>query len=185
MKAQLKNWLLPNNKMCFLFKNKMSFSLILFFVLINVNIGQIANYVSNGGFEILNSNAAAYEPEATKYWSALDSTKQSNLLCSALLNINNVPYVSTGFQYPRSGNNFVLTQFYCDNCGRVYPRNRLKQPLQAGKIYCAKYYVVNTNNNRVAISNYGMYFGDASLDTIKFKQVEAKQLCTCSAPNSA
>jgi hypothetical protein len=130
---------------------------------------QIANYVSNSSFEILNANAAAYEPEATKFWTALDTTKQSNLLCSALSTISNVPYVSTGFQYPRTGNNFVLVQFYCDNCGnnsRYYPRNRLKQKLQVGKTYCAKYYVVNTNNNRVAIANYGMYFGDSSLDTI-------------------
>ncbi len=150
----------------------MSFLLILFFIFSKFGIAQITNYVSNGSFEVMNSNAAAYEPEATKYWGAVDTTKHSNLLCSTLPGIANAPYVSTGFQYPRTGNNFVLSQFYCAgnicnaNNSRYYPRNRLKQTLQAGKTYCAKYYIVNTNNNLVAIDKYGIYFGDSSIDTI-------------------
>lgn len=169
MKALLKNWLLPNNKLCFLFKNKMSFTLILFLILINVNVGQIANYVSNGGFEVLNANAGPYSFDVTKYWGALDTTKGSNALFSKLATIANSPNSSFGFQYPRNGNNFVAVQFYCNTCAnnpRGYPRNRLKQPLQAGKIYCAKYHIVNTNNSPLGIDSYGMYFGDNTLDTI-------------------
>ncbi len=131
--------------------------------------GQIANYVSNGSFEQILPNAGPYAFEATIYWGAPDTTKSSNYLCSILSSIGNAPYVSTGFQFPRTGNNFIGTQFYCDNCNpnsREYPRNRLKQTLQTGKTYCAKYYIVNTNNNRVAINTYGMYFGDSSIDTI-------------------
>lgn len=80
--------------------------------------------------------------------------------------IGPVPYCSTGFQYPRTGNNFVGSGFYCNTCGRLYPRNRLKAILKPNKTYCAKYYVVNTNNNYVAIDKYGAYFEDSSMDTI-------------------
>ncbi len=169
MKALLKNWLLPINCNIFFFKKQKA---LLCFLLFSFTIasGQIANYVSNGSFEQILPNAGPYAFEATIYWGAPDSTKSSNVLCSILSTIGNAPYVSTGFQYPRSGNNFILTQFFCNNCGnnnaRFYPRNRLKQVLQAGKTYCAKYYVVNTNNCRVAMNTYGMYFGNSSIDTI-------------------
>jgi hypothetical protein len=129
---------------------------------------QIANYVSNGGFESLLSSSVTSGFDAVKYWGPIDTTQNASFFFS--LSDNSAPYCSTGFQYPRSGNNFIGTTFFCNNCpatnSRFYPRNRLKQLLQAGKTYCAKYYVVNTNNNRVAIDKYGMYFGDSSIDTI-------------------
>jgi Secretion system C-terminal sorting domain len=175
MKALLKNWLLPTNSICFSSKSRKGFMPFLLFIICPlINISQIANYVSNGSFEILNPNASSYAPEATKYWGAMDTTKESNILCSLLPGINNAPYLSTGFQFPRTGSNFVLAQFYCgtNSCNasnsRFYLRNRLKKPLQAGKTYCAKYYVVNTNNNIVAIDSYGIYFGDNTLDTINY-----------------
>lgn len=171
MRALLKNWLLPIKSNSFLYKKQKALLCFLFFSYIIVN-GQIANYVNNGSFEILNANASPYAFEATKYWGAPDTTKNSNYLCSTLSSIGNAPYVSTGFQYPRTGNNFIGTQFYCGGTGcnynnsRGYVRNRLKQTLQNGKTYCVKYHVVNTNNNRVAINTYGIYFGDSSIDTI-------------------
>ena len=169
MKALLKNWLLPNNSKCIFLKSMkgiMPFMLFVFSISANA---QIANYVSNGSFEILNANASPYAFEATKYWGAIDTTKGSNVLCSTLSSIANAPYLTTGFQFPRTGNNFVISQFYCNTCtvnSRMYPRNRLKQVLLAGKTYCAKYYIVNTNNNLVAMDTYGMYFSDNSIDTI-------------------
>lgn len=130
----------------------------------------IANYISNGGFEVLISNTITSGGfNLAKYWSATDTTKSGYFFCSTTPSIANAPYISTGFQYPRNGYSFALSQFYCDTCPgnpRGYPRNRLKQMLQPSKVYCAKYHVVNTNNNRVAIDKYGMYFGDATLDTI-------------------
>ena len=168
VKVLLKNWLLPVKSNRFLYRKQKAQKCFLFFSFITLQ-AQIANYVSNGSFEQLNANASPYAFEATKYWGAIDTTTGSNVLFSTLATIGNAPNSSFGFQYPRSGNNFVGVQFYCSNCNtnpRLYPRNRLKQVLQAGKIYCAKYYVVNTNNNRVAINTYGMYFGDSSIDTI-------------------
>jgi len=59
-----------------------------------------------------------------------------------------------------------LSTFFCDGCLVEYPRNRLKRVLKPNTAYCAKFHVVSTNNNRVAIDSYGMYFGDSSIDTI-------------------
>lgn len=130
----------------------------------------IANYISNGGFEILISNTITTGGwDLAKYWGPLDTSKAAYYFFSTVSNIANAPYCSTGFQYPRSGNSFILSQFYCEGCPsypREYPRNRLKRLLEPNKTYCAKYFVVNTNNNRVAIDKYGLYFGDATLDTI-------------------
>lgn len=130
----------------------------------------IANYISNGGFETLISNTITTGGfDKVKFWGPLDSSQISYYLFSTNTSISNAPYCSTGFQFPRAGNNFVLSQFYADTgtiYPREYPRNRLKQNLKPNKTYCAKYHVVNTNNNRVAIDKYGMYFGDTSLDTI-------------------
>jgi hypothetical protein len=125
----------------------------------------ISNYVSNGGFELSLPIATLNPFDAVKNWSAIDSTQSSSYYLYSIT-LGNAPYASTGFQYPRSGNNYILTSFYCNNCQRWYPSSRLKQTLTPNTKYCAKYYVVNTNNTRIAIENYQIYFGDNSLDTI-------------------
>src|SRR5690606_24317594 len=78
-------------------------------------------------------------------------------------------YSTYGFQIPRSGNNMIGSQFFCSHCSgltRWYPRNRLKAILEKGKTYCARYFVVNTNNSPVGIDSYSMLFGNNYLDTI-------------------
>ncbi|MBL7895556.1 MAG: T9SS type A sorting domain-containing protein [Bacteroidia bacterium] len=135
---------------------------------------QIVNYVNNGGFEDAYPGISQYQWDGFKFWDTFDSTKIGYYTCSTSASYSNAPYVSTGFQYPRHGNNFIGTQFYCGglSCNstnsREYPRNRLKQQLKPNTRYCAKYFVVNTNNNVVAISNFGIHIGDMSLDTIKY-----------------
>ncbi len=154
---QLKNWLLPNNS--------------LFVLPIKIN-AQIANYVSNGNFEDTIPNFYQSPSNSAKYWNSIDTNKYAYSLFSTIPYINSAPYCGTGFQYPRSGNNFALCQFFCEGSlctptyQRGYLRNRLKQLLQGGKTYCAKFYVVNTNNNRVAMERYGVYFASSILDTI-------------------
>lgn len=84
------------------------------------------------------------------------------------------PNIVTGFQYPRSGRNLILTQFYCDpasciyNLSRGYPRNRLKSQLESGKTYCVKYYINVTNNSTHATDGFAAYLSDNSLDTINY-----------------
>jgi Secretion system C-terminal sorting domain len=143
-------------------------ALLLAFLMTCLNCkAQIVNYVSNGGFEEVSPTATlTFLYDGFKYWGPIDTLKGAYYMVGELPPMSNAPNCSYGFQYPRNGNNFMLTQFYCNACPRWYPRNRLKQPLKAGVAYCVKYYVVSTNNSVVAIDNYAAYFGDSSMDTI-------------------
>lgn len=123
---------------------------------------QIGNYVNNGSFESLNSNSLTTYYSIVKYWNAIDTNKNADYLGTAMAPIANIPYVY-GFQYPRTGDNYIYTQFYGF---RGYPRNRLKEHLKANVTYCAKYYIVNTNNSPYATDGPGMYFASSLLDTI-------------------
>jgi hypothetical protein len=152
-----------------LLKNYLSVSKYFILVVLSVTCfnskSQIVNYVNNGGFE---DTLTLINPiDALRYWEAIDSSETGTYLVSKLVNgAAGSPYCSYGFQYPRNGNNFILSSFYCGICGRLNPRNRLKQPLKAGVAYCVTYYIVNTNNNAIAIDKYAAFFGDSSLDTI-------------------
>lgn len=132
--------------------------------------GQIANYVSDGGFEVLNSNSVTTLYNVAKFWQPIDTNKDSYYVVSINSSINPAPNCSYGFQYPRSGSSFALSTFYSNVSFspnyRGYLRNRLKQTLEAGKTYCVKYYIVNTNNSPLAIDRFGAYFANSSLDTI-------------------
>lgn len=141
----------------------------LFFLIFchEISSQNIANYVSNGGFEKVVISASATTSSGVENWSAIDSTQGAFLLLSLGAPFYNAPQFSLGFQYPRTGNNFIASEFYCSSCGRWNPKNRLKSQLRPNKTYCVKYYVVNTNNCRIAIDSYGAYFGDNSMDTIK------------------
>jgi hypothetical protein len=138
--------------------------LYLFFGLSFLNsLGQqIGNYVSNGSFESLNSYSISSYYNVVNYWQPIDTNQFADYLGTNLSPIANVPYVY-GFQYPRTGNNYIGTQFYNF---RGYPRNRLKEHLKPNVTYCAKYYIVNTNNNPIATDGAGMYFASSTLDTI-------------------
>lgn len=136
------------------------------------NKAQIANYVNNGGFENVTISASLSPSGGVDYWSAIDSTKGAFYLFSSGAPNFNAPYSTFGFQFPRTGNNYIGSEFYChpSSCGsdlRWYPKNRLKQKLKLNTVYCAKYFIVNTNNNVVGIDNYEIYLGNNTLDTIK------------------
>ena len=132
------------------------------------------NQVNNPSFEdyydCLNPNYIA----KAKYWNSLDTTKPAAAgdyfnTCYPL-----VPYTTSSFQYPRTGNGFILATFYCASptcispSFRTYPRNRLKNYLTAGKVYCVKMFVNLTNTSPRAIDALEVHFGDITLDTIKY-----------------
>ena len=136
----------------------------------------IANYVTNGGFELLNDDCKNKPHEITLAlgWRPIDSVYtgivEYNNYC-----LYNVPYGGTTslFQYPFKGKGFASTTFYCpppycvSYANRFYFRNRLKQKLQSGRIYCVKFYYVVSNASSYGISDIAAYFGDDMLDTIK------------------
>jgi hypothetical protein len=166
MKLSLKNWLLINKKICLsLLSQKILTCLLVFFFWISSN-GQIANYVNNGGFEIANP-ANMQKP---KYWDAIDTTKYVGVLCSQTITPYLVPNSSFTHQWPVEGANYFLsTLLFKPNTPqteRGYPRNKLKQTLQAGKNYCVRFYVNVTDATTYGADGLGAYFGDSTLDTI-------------------
>ncbi|MBA2612573.1 MAG: T9SS type A sorting domain-containing protein [Bacteroidetes bacterium] len=171
MKAQLKNWLLPNNKMCFLFKNRKGIMPFLFFLFLSPCLlqGQIANFVSNGSFETTNCTSPFDEYKALG-WSSIDSAQFAAFLYNTVC--GNAPVTGVGYQMPRSGAGFIRVQLYCPTCPSNFRRsnikNRLKQPLLTGQTYCVKMYVNVQDVSSKAIDGFGFYFGDNSLDTIIF-----------------
>ena len=160
MNAQIKNWLLQ--------KNYKQLLLVVFLFSTSLK-AQVINYVNNPSFEMILPTATVNPFDAVKYWGAIDSTSNAaSYVYSQTL--GTVPY-ALGYQWPRSGKSFILSQFYCaasfcSNSTRFNPRNRLKQVLKPNTAYCAKYYIVNTNNCPVGIDSYGAYFGSSSIDTI-------------------
>lgn len=136
------------------------------------NQSQIVNYVNNGGFEVCRNCTGSQTFAYPKYWNAIDSNKFFGILCSATIAPYLVPLSSYTYQWPRHGNNFLITtQFFptCSNQTCVgYPRTKLKQTLQAGNVYCFTMYVNLSNQSTHAIDAIGVYFSDNTNDTIKY-----------------
>ncbi len=92
------------------------------------------------------------------------------ILLSKVISPYLVPASSFGYQWPRNGNNYLLSTIYfkpnSPQTGRGYPRNILKQNLQSGKTYCIKFYYCITNQSSAGIDGLGAYFGDITTDTI-------------------
>lgn len=124
---------------------------------------QASNYVANGSFE--EYYTCDGQISSAKSWLSIDSMSFGGLYynaCSADIPGNGVDY----YQYPRTGNGFIRNTFYLHNGLRGYLKNRLKSTLQAGKKYCARFYVNITNGSTYAIDGFGAYFGDNTIDTI-------------------
>ncbi len=166
MKPFLKNYLLQNkNRFSFSKNRKNLFVLGVLFIFLSSQ-AQIANYVNNPSFELSSPSASLSIYNAIKFWGALDTSKSAYISVGTLPPFSNAPACNFGYQNPRSGNNFIGTNFYCNNCSRGYPRNRLKQILKANTVYCVKYSLVNTNNSVFGINSFGAFFGSSSIDTI-------------------
>jgi hypothetical protein len=136
------------------------------------NKAQIANYVKNGGFDsLINLNSPNNEYKAFG-WSGLDSLKFSAPIYNSQYGgiVPNIPGI--GYQWPKDGTGFIRVTTYCPNCPAGFKRgnikNRLKQTLTAGKTYCAKAYVSVQDICSKGIDAYGFYFGDNTVDTIKY-----------------
>ena len=173
MKLLQKNYSLLSKIIPLKNRSKYLMVLTLIFSCSKINGQEVINYVNNPGFESVVPSFTVNPFDGAKYWIAMDSTQNASYYLMGLPPFGNAPYCSTGFQFPRTGYMMAQTQFYCDNCqsicgncGREYPRNRLKKQLKPNTAYCAKYFVVNTNNNRIAIDNYGVHFGNSIIDTI-------------------
>lgn len=135
---------------------------------------KISNYVSNGSFEKkIDCNNFPIVNKATGWTAPGSDTSQTGSLLFSISCYSNVPITGSGYQWPVNGESFCKIQSYCTNMCfypyiRVYPRNRLKATLINGQTYCVKMQVSLTNTSPRAINKLGFYFGDCSLDTIKY-----------------
>jgi hypothetical protein len=164
MKNLLKNCLSIDrifSKRCFflfIFCRIISFSLC-------VN-AQTANFISNGSFEqyYICKTQSYNSILDIKSWLSIDSSSFSGAY-TGVCNLK-VPLNGNTFQYPRSGDAYLMTGFYWKDYIRGFPKNRLKQNLQSGKTYCVKFYVNIANTSTYGMDGFGIYFGDNNIDTI-------------------
>jgi hypothetical protein len=154
MKQLLKRWLLLGNTYkCWIF-----IALLFNFTCYS----QVINYVGNGGFEEETTPPSSFP----KYWTSIDSAKYFGVWIKSP---SGVPSNSFGYQWSRSGKNYIITTPFCTTCSnnkRGFPKNRLKKTLEAGKGYCVTLYVSLSNQSTYGIDRIGAFFGDSSIDTI-------------------
>lgn len=149
---------------------------LIFCVVFGLRINaQIGNFVNNGSFEEKYNCQPPYYLNKAKFWNniGIDTNSLSGyLLCvdtNCFKNAPSIPFI--GYQYPYFGKTFARMGFYCTNpCqyiySRGYPKNRLKEHLEAKKTYCVKMYIVRQEASPYAVSNIGFYFGNETTDTI-------------------
>jgi hypothetical protein len=134
------------------------------------------NFVGNPSFEIFHSGCTGPNfVSKLKYWGSLDSSYAFGAGPMYHTCYSNVPYAGPGlYQSPKTGNSFIRTTFYCTtvtctyNNSRIYPKNRMLTTLTSGATYCVKMWANLQNNSPYAIDALHVYFGDVSLDTIKY-----------------
>jgi hypothetical protein len=144
----------------YLLLNKINKYLVLIFIWPNLFQAQIANYISNGGFEV--------NPPAASNWRSIDSASYFGSILCEVIPPYNVPLNSYGYQWPKSGHNYLISTFflYSGGVNRGNPLNRLKGTLKTGTTYCVKFYCNITNASSYGIDGIGAYFGNEQLDTI-------------------
>ncbi len=172
MKKLPKKWWLANRVYNSL-KNCKQIMLAVLFSHSNINAQQIANYVSNGSFEVTHTcTVSDFSLKNVKFWNSLDSTNNKfggvyTNNCNVGNNCCEIPLNIYSFQYPRNGEAYVLGQFYDPLNNRGFLKNRIKHPLQNGKVYCAKMYVNLAHECKYGIDAIGMFFSDNTIDTIQ------------------
>lgn len=174
MIKQLKNWLLQNKLTCSSKQGKLVLALFFYSF---IGFGQV-NLVGNPSFEVFNIGSC---PPTTnyvadlKYWNCIDSTQRPKAGPTYNTCYGNVPLAAgITYQWPKSGNGFIRSTFYCTSVtctytnSRQYPKNRLLTTLTAGKTYCVKMYVNLQNTSPYAIDALQILLADISIDTIKY-----------------
>jgi hypothetical protein len=133
---------------------------------------QIANYVSNGGFEAhttcdLTKTITTYVKNAIG-WDEIDHYTESSIWAHYCW--GGVPYNDFFYQYPHVDSAYIAIDLLCLTCTQNTPRtnvrNHLKEPLKSGITYCVKFYVNIRETSNFAIDAFDAYFGGSEVDTI-------------------
>ena len=163
----LKNWLLLNKFIPTFKQGKLTFALL--YLIGHYNCFSQVNFVNNPSFENVQIATPPFYAAKLQFWNALDTTKQ---YAAGLY--YNAPNTPVGYCPARTGTTFIRETLHCTpstcsyNNSRQYPRNRLKTTLTGGITYCVKMYVSLQDVCPYAIDALQIYFGDITMDTIKY-----------------
>jgi hypothetical protein len=147
------------------------------FLISRIGDAQIANYVTNGGFEQFlscsgsNPNLGYLKPDVIG-WDEIgpNGAAKWNHYCYGA-----VPWNGFFYNYPRSNSAYVIFDVFCLTCtpdyNRVNLRNVLKSPLIAGKTYCVKFHINIGEYSSYGIDAFDAYFGGSEVDTISYAHV--------------
>ncbi len=126
----------------------------------------LANVIANGSFEEYYDCNFPFALSKAKSWLSIDSSSYGGQFAHTCYSA--IPINGSGFQYPRTGNAYIICGFYWNNNPRGYLKNRLKQNLQQGRTYCAKFHVNIADKSTYGIDGFGIYFGNTQIDTITY-----------------
>jgi gliding motility-associated-like protein len=136
------------------------------------------NYVQNPSFEILDSCNYGNFLHPPRFWDTLRAGGGGGpeicSPCNNLLAVLQVPVngYRPSFQIPKSGTNYCLYTDYIStpsiNEGREYIQNELRKKLISGKPYCIKVNVSLVNESKYAITEFGAYLDDGSIQTVRY-----------------
>lgn len=163
--TQIANWLFQNSMSTRSLRYRLT---LLCCLCLAIAKPQVANYISNGGFEDLYSCTWPNDISKAKHWMSIDSNSFAGNVISSCPGYDLVPNCGYTFQYPRSGDNYAISGWYfpTNSPERGYFKNRLKNNLEAGKTYCVKLYVNISDNSTYGMDGFGIYFGGSQIDTI-------------------
>jgi hypothetical protein len=135
------------------------------------------NLVLNGDFEQYNGCPQDFDDLTVSYWTGIDSLMQYNCdkldYCHTCAKQNvTIPNGRFYYQYPHSGNAFMLVQFHYDdgndtNFWNHYLQGRLSKKLTAGKKYCVSFWVSTAEGSKYAIKEISAYLDNGTIDTAR------------------
>lgn len=131
--------------------------------------GQSGNLISNPSFETVNcptGYSGAYqqiEQYVPNWYSGTRASPDPFTNCGTPLGPNStmVPNIIFGYQYARTGNNFLGFGFY--GGWYEYIGSRLKEKLKAGKKYHISFYVSRADQVRYSSNKLGIYFSQTMI----------------------
>jgi len=137
-----------------------------------ISIAQV-NLVANPSFELIYScpNAGSQIDTAIG-WSIFKNGGGNTPDLYAECCTNNiqceVPFNSGGFQFPKSGKNYVGIMAAWSsrpNIGREYIQSKLNKKLKSGEEYCVKYYCNLSDISSAYIKSLGAYLDSGNIST--------------------
>jgi len=155
--------------------------LFLIFFIFHFTFCYSQNLIYNGDFEIYDTCPSGmsvpgdYEIEHCLGWHmASDGTSDYYNTCATIGSNVNVPYSTTGYQWPLSGNGFMgLFCYVGDDNYREYIETKLNFCLQENVEYYIEFYVCLANHSYYGINRIGALFTNEELYQANWDYISA------------